>query len=328
VNNPAVLVDEALLEFAGLRIANGERLNGDAGASAQGDPGEAAARRVPADRGQTAPSSDPLRNYLVKIGRVQLLTAAEEIALAQRIERGDAEAKSRLIEANLRLVFSIAKGFLGRGLTLMDLVQEGAFGLIRAAEKFDHRRGIRFSTYATWWIRQSIRRGIADHGRTVRLPQHVVVKLSAALRVEADLTQRLGRRPTHTEMADELGCASRELAEALYAARSVISLDAPQGTDGDWTVGDNVADLHVESPFEVACEALARRDLTRALKHLPRRERAVLRLRFGLDCGECRTLEETGALLGISRERIRQLESDAFERLRDLPEARALVDRA
>ena len=228
------------------------------------------------------PSLDSLRLYLRSIGRVSLLTAEQEVTLARRIERGDMAAKQQMIEANLRLVVSIAKSYLGRGLTFLDLIQEGSMGLIRAVEKFDYRRGYKFSTYATWWIRQAVTRAIADKGRTIRIPVHMVEKLNKVMHVERQLVQQLGREPTPAEIATELGTTVRDVRDVLRMAQQPISLEKPIGEEEESELGDFVEDQSAESPFELASERLRRENLRRALAALPEREREVIEMRFGL----------------------------------------------
>ena len=227
------------------------------------------------------PSLDSLRLYLRSIGRVELLTAEQEVMLARRIERGDMDAKQQMIEANLRLVVSIAKSYLGRGLTFLDLIQEGSMGLIRAVEKFDYRRGYKFSTYATWWIRQAVTRAIADKGRTIRIPVHMVEKLNKVVHVERQLVQQLGREPTPEEIANELETSVREVRDVLRMAQQPISLEKPIGEEEESELGDFVEDQTAESPFELAAERLRRENLRRALAALPEREREVIEMRFG-----------------------------------------------
>jgi len=272
------------------------------------------------------PSLDSLRLYLRSIGRVNLLTAEQEVALARRIERGDMAAKQRMIEANLRLVVSIAKSYLGRGLTFLDLIQEGSMGLIRAVEKFDYRRGYKFSTYATWWIRQAVTRAIADKGRTIRIPVHMVEKLNKVVHVERQLVQQLGREPTPEEIAAELETTVREVRDVLRMAQQPISLERPVGEEDDSELGDFVEDQTAESPFELAAERLRRDNLWRALRALPAREREVIEMRFGLTGERPYTLEEVGRAFNVTRERIRQIENHTLKKLEALPEAQRLRD--
>jgi RNA polymerase primary sigma factor len=272
------------------------------------------------------PSLDSLRLYLRSIGRVALLTGHEEICLAKRIERGDMAAKQQMVEANLRLVVSIAKGYLGRGLSFLDLIQEGSLGLIRAVEKFDYRRGYKFSTYATWWIRQSVTRAVADKGRTIRIPVHMVEKLNKVIHVERQLVQELGREPTPDEIARELECTSREVRDILRMSQQPISLEKPIGEEDDSALGDFIEDASAESPFEVASKTLRDENVWRALAVLPRREREVIEMRFGLTGGRPRTLEEVGQAFNVTRERIRQIENHTLKKLESLPEAQRLRD--
>jgi RNA polymerase primary sigma factor len=272
------------------------------------------------------PSLDSLRLYLRSIGRVGLLTAEQEVGLAKRIERGDMSAKQHMIEANLRLVVSIAKGYLGRGLTFLDLIQEGSLGLIRAVEKFDYRRGYKFSTYATWWIRQAVTRAIADKARTIRIPVHMVEKLNKVVHVERQLVQDLGREPTPDEIAKELECTAREVKDILRMSQLPISLEKPIGEEEDSELGDFVQDETAESPFELAVENLRRENVRTALDALPAREREVIEMRFGLKGHQARTLEEVGRAFGVTRERIRQIENNTLKKLESLPEAQRLKD--
>ena len=272
------------------------------------------------------PSLDSLRLYLRAIGRVALLSAAEEIDLAKRIERGDCLAKQQMVKANLRLVVSIAKRYLGRGLSFLDLIQEGSLGLIRAVEKFDHRRGYKFSTYATWWIRQSVTRAIADKGRTIRIPVHMVEKLNKVIGAERQLVQELGREPTPAEVATELGCSQHEVREILRLAQQPVSLEKPVGDEDDSPLGDFVEDQAAESPFELAARRMRDENVGRALAVLPRREREVLELRFGLTGQRPQTLEEVGQAFNVTRERIRQIENHTLKKLELLPEAQRLRD--
>jgi RNA polymerase primary sigma factor len=272
------------------------------------------------------PSLDSLRLYLRSIGRVELLTADQEVFLAKRIERGDMVAKQQMIEANLRLVVSIAKGYLGRGLSFLDLIQEGSLGLIRAVEKFDYRRGYKFSTYATWWIRQAVTRAIADKARTIRIPVHMVEKLNKVVHVERQLVQEFGREPTPEEIAGELQWTAREVKDILRIAQLPVSLEKPIGEEEDSELGDFVEDEAAESPFERASENLRRENVRRALDALPPREREVIEMRYGLRGHKARTLEEVGRAFGVTRERIRQIENNTLKKLEGLPEAQRLRD--
>jgi len=272
------------------------------------------------------PSLDSLRLYLREIGKVPLLTADQEVCLAKRVERGDLAAKAQMIEANLRLVVSIAKPHVGRGLSFLDLIQEGSLGLIRAVEKFDYRRGFKFSTYATWWIRQAVARAVADRGRTIRIPVHMVERLNKVVRIERQLVQQLARQPRAEEIAAELALTSEEVREVLRMAKLPLSLEKPLGEEGDAKLGDLVEDEVSESPFDVASVSLRREDIGHALSALPERERRVIELRFGLDGGQPRTLGEVGRAFGLTRERIRQIENATLKTLASLPEARRLND--
>jgi RNA polymerase primary sigma factor len=270
------------------------------------------------------PSLDSLRLYLRSIGAVDLLTADQEVELAKRIERGDMAAKRHMVEANLRLVVSIAKSYLGRGLSFLDLIQEGSLGLIRAVEKFDYRRGYKFSTYATWWIRQAVTRALADKSRTIRIPVHMVEKLNRVVHVERSLVQRLGREPEPAEIGAELGWTAREVREVLRVSQMPVSLEKPVGDEDDSELGDFVADDQCESPFETASDNLQREDVKTALAALPRRDREVLELRYGLDGRQPMTLEEVGDAFGVTRERIRQIENNTLKRLKAMPESQCL----
>jgi RNA polymerase primary sigma factor len=270
------------------------------------------------------PSLDSLRLYLRSIGRVPLLSAEEEVALAKRIERGDVAAKQHMVEANLRLVVSIAKGYVGRGLTLLDLIQEGSLGLIRAVEKFDYRRGYKFSTYATWWIRQAVTRSLADKGRTIRIPVHMVERLNKLIHAERRLIQQLGREPSPAELAAELDCTVRDVRDIMRITQQPISLEKPVGEEDDSALADFVEDVSAASPFEIASEALRRENVTRVLASLPRREREVIEMRYGIVGGRSRTLEEVGRAFNITRERVRQIENRTLKKLQTLPEAQQL----
>jgi RNA polymerase primary sigma factor len=270
------------------------------------------------------PSLDSLRLYLRSIGQVDLLTAQQEVELAKRIERGDMLAKRQMVEANLRLVVSIAKGYLGRGLSFLDLIQEGSLGLIRAVEKFDYRRGYKFSTYATWWIRQAVTRAIADKARTIRIPVHMVEKLNRVAHVERQLVQKLGREPEPVEIAGELRWPVSDVRDILRVAQLPVSLEKPVGDEDESELGDFVADDAVLEPFEEASEHLQKEGVRKALEALPERERQVIELRYGLSGTEPLTLEEVGRTFGVTRERIRQIENNTLKKLKRLPEAQML----
>ncbi|HTY96970.1 MAG TPA: sigma-70 family RNA polymerase sigma factor [Solirubrobacteraceae bacterium] len=270
------------------------------------------------------PSLDSLRLYLRAIGRVPLLSGEEEVALAKRIERGDMSAKQHMVEANLRLVVSIAKGYVGRGLTLLDLIQEGSLGLIRAVEKFDYRRGYKFSTYATWWIRQAVTRSLADKARTIRIPVHMVERLNKLIHAERRLVQQLGRDPSAAELAQELECSVPEVREVLRITQQPVSLEKPVGEEDDSALADFIEDDSAESPFEIASEALRRENVSRVLASLPTREREVIELRYGIVGGRPRTLEEVGRAFNITRERVRQIENRTLKKLQSLPDAQQL----
>ena len=270
------------------------------------------------------PSVDSLRLYLRSIGRVPLLTAGEEVSLAKRIERGDMAAKQHMVEANLRLVVSIAKSYVGRGLTFLDLIQEGSLGLIRAVEKFDHRRGYKFSTYATWWIRQAVTRSLADKARTIRIPVHMVERLNRLVNAERRLIQQLGREPTDNEIAAELECSPREVREVLRVAQQPVSLEKPMGEEDDSALADLIEDASAQSPLDLASDALRREDVNRVLAALPGRERQVIELRYGLAGGRPLTLEEVGCAFKITRERVRQIENRTLKKLQTLPQAQRL----
>jgi len=272
------------------------------------------------------PSLDSLRLYLREIGKVPLLTADQEVYLAKRIERGDMSAKTQMIEANLRLVVSIAKSYLGRGLSFLDLIQEGSLGLIRAVEKFDYRKGYKFSTYATWWIRQAVTRAIADKARTIRIPVHMVEKLNKVVHIERQLVQRLGREPKPEEIAEELEMTLDEVRDILRMSQLPISLEKPIGEEEESSLGDFVPDESAESPYDTAQVQLRREDIKRALDALPERERQVIELRFGLLGEQPCTLEEVGRAFGVTRERIRQIENNTLKKLESLPEAQGLKD--
>ena len=262
---------------------------------------------------------DPVRMYLREIGRIKLLTADEEIDLARKIVAGGnqgAIAKRKLVQANLRLVVSIAKKYVGRGMLFLDLIQEGNLGLIRAAEKFDHERGYKFSTYATWWIRQAITRAIADQARTIRIPVHMVETINKLKKVTRKLAQELARKPTEEELSAEMGISINKLREIIKVAQEPLSLETPIGKEEDSRLGDFIEDKDADAPVKTVAHELLREDLAEVLSSLSPRERDVLRLRFGMDDGRQRTLEEVGQLFGVTRERIRQIEAKALRKLR------------
>jgi RNA polymerase primary sigma factor len=272
------------------------------------------------------PSLDSLGLFMREVGRVPLLTADQEVALAKRVERGERAAKTQMIEANLRLVVAIAKPHLGRGLSFLDLIQEGSLGLIRAVEKFDYRKGFKFSTYAHWWIRQAVQRAVADQARTIRIPVHMFERLNRVTYVQRQLVQLLGREPRPDEIAEELELTSEEVRQILRMAQIPISLEKPIGENEDAKLGDLVEDELAESPFDVASISLRSEDIEHALAALPERERQVIELRFGFHGGQPRTLEEVGLSLGVTRERIRQIENTTLKTLASLPEAQRLRD--
>ncbi|MEW8979448.1 MAG: RNA polymerase sigma factor RpoD [Symbiobacterium sp.] len=269
---------------------------------------------------------DPVRMYLKEIGRVPLLTAEEEIEYAERIEKGDEEAKRRLAEANLRLVVSIAKRYVGRGMQFLDLIQEGNLGLIKAVEKFDYRKGFKFSTYATWWIRQAITRAIADQARTIRIPVHMVETINKLIRVTRQLVQELGREPTPEEIAERMDIPVERVREIQKIAQEPVSLETPIGEEEDSHLGDFIEDHEAPAPAEAASFTLLKEQLEEVLESLTPREEKVLRLRFGLDDGRARTLEEVGQVFGVTRERIRQIEAKALRKLRHPSRSKKLKD--
>ena len=271
-------------------------------------------------------TEDPVRMYLKEIGKVPLLSADEEIELAERMQHGDEEAKKRLAEANLRLVVSIAKRYVGRGMLFLDLIQEGNLGLIKAVEKFDFRKGFKFSTYATWWIRQAITRAIADQARTIRIPVHMVETINKLIRVSRQLLQELGREPLPEEVAKEMNMPVERVREILKISQEPVSLETPIGEEEDSHLGDFIQDDNVPVPADAAAFTLLKEQLVEVLGTLTEREQKVLRLRFGLDDGRARTLEEVGKEFNVTRERIRQIEAKALRKLRHPSRSRKLKD--
>lgn len=269
---------------------------------------------------------DPVRIYLREIGKVPLLTMEQEVELAKLVEKKDVEAKRKLTEANLRLVVSIAKRYMGRGLLFLDLIQEGNLGLIRAVEKFDYRRGYKFSTYATWWIRQAVTRAIADQARTIRVPVHAVETMNKLNRVQRELLQQNGREPTVAELAEQLGITPTKVLEIQKAAQDPVSLESPVGDEDDSELGDFIEDQDAGEPLDEVFREIRREELFRVLDSLPARERKVLELRFGLKGERPRTLEEVGDRFGVTRERIRQVEAKTLNRLKNFRDAQALRD--
>ena len=269
---------------------------------------------------------DPVRMYLKEIGKVPLLTAEEEVELAKRMSEGDEEAKKRLAEANLRLVVSIAKRYVGRGMLFLDLIQEGNLGLIKAVEKFDYQKGFKFSTYATWWIRQAITRAIADQARTIRIPVHMVETINKLVRVSRQLLQELGREPSPEEIAEELKMPVERVREILKISQEPVSLETPIGEEEDSHLGDFIQDDNVPVPAEAAAQTLLKEQLNEVLDSLTEREQKVLRLRFGMNDGRARTLEEVGKEFDVTRERIRQIEAKALRKLRHPSRSRKLRD--
>ncbi|MGX7418775.1 RNA polymerase sigma factor RpoD [Carnobacterium gallinarum] len=311
----------------------------DGGVSVVGDDGGPTDRQILAKEKNkkaeeqedlTAPAgvkiNDPVRMYLKEIGRVPLLNAQEEVALALLIEQGDQEAKQRLAEANLRLVVSIAKRYVGRGMQFLDLIQEGNMGLMKAVEKFDYQKGFKFSTYATWWIRQAITRAIADQARTIRIPVHMVETINKLIRIQRQLLQDLGREPTPEEIGAEMDLPTEKVREILKIAQEPVSLETPIGEEDDSHLGDFIEDQDATSPAEHAAYELLKEQLEDVLDTLTDREENVLRLRFGLDDGRTRTLEEVGKVFGVTRERIRQIEAKALRKLRHPSRSKQLKD--
>lgn len=271
-------------------------------------------------------TDDPVRMYLKEIGKIPLLSPEEEIELSKRMEEGDEQAKQKLAEANLRLVVSIAKRYVGRGMVLLDLIQEGNLGLIKAVDKFDYQKGFKFSTYATWWIRQAITRSIADQARTIRIPVHMVETINRTIRVSRQLTQEMGREPQPEEIAKVMGIPAERVREILKVSQEPVSLETPIGEEDDSHLGDFIQDDNIPVPAEEAAYTLLREQLGEVMKTLTDREQKVLRLRFGLDDGRARTLEEVGQQFNVTRERIRQIEAKALRKLRHPSRSRKLKD--
>ena len=269
---------------------------------------------------------DPVRMYLKEIGKVPLLTASEEVEIARRMAEGDPEAKRQLAEANLRLVVSIAKRYVGRGMLFLDLIQEGNLGLIKAVEKFDYRKGYKFSTYATWWIRQAITRAIADQARTIRIPVHMVETINKLIRVNRQLVQEYGRDPRPDEIAREMGVSEEKVREIIKIAQEPVSLETPIGEEDDSHLGDFIEDQDAPAPAEAVAVTLLKEQLMDVLNSLTPREAKVLRLRYGLDDGKARTLEEVGKEFNVTRERIRQIEAKALRKLRHPSRSKRLKD--
>ncbi len=302
---------------AGVREEDGEELAPAAAPAAAGQRG--------ADVG-LLDADDPVRMYLKEIGRVSLLNAEGEVELARRIEEGDDAARNLLAQANLRLVVSIARRYVGRGMALLDLIQEGNLGLIKAVEKFDYRKGFKFSTYATWWIRQAITRAIADQARTIRIPVHMVETVNKLIRVQRHLLQELGREPTAEEIAEELDVSVDRVREILKVTQEPVSLETPIGEEEDSHLGDFIEDEDAPAPAEAASYLLLREQIGEVLSSLTPREQRVLELRFGLGDGRARTLEEVGQVFGVTRERIRQIEAKALRKLRHPSRSKKLKD--
>ncbi len=293
---------------------------------AEGDTKQTAAEDRDLDVPEGIAINDPVRMYLKEIGKIPLLTPEEEIALAISIENNSDEARRRLAEANLRLVVSIAKKYVGRGMLFLDLIQEGNLGLIKAVEKFDYHKGYKFSTYATWWIRQAITRAIADQARTIRIPVHMVETINKLIRVSRQLVQELGREPLPEEIAGEMGISEDRVREILKIAQEPVSLETPIGEEDDSHLGDFIEDQEAQAPAEAAAFELLKEQLEDVLDTLTPREEKVLRLRFGLDDGRSRTLEEVGQYFGVTRERIRQIEAKALRKLRHPMRSKRLKD--
>jgi RNA polymerase primary sigma factor len=317
-------IDNIFLLFndLGIDIIEGdEPLSGD---GAEAKPEEEVIPKL--DLSVKTPTNDPVRMYLKEIGKVPLLTAEEEVSLAKRIERRDMEAKRKLIEANLRLVVSIAKRYVGRGMLFLDLIQEGNLGLIRAVEKFDYRKGYKFSTYATWWIRQAITRAIADQARTIRIPVHMVETINKLIRVQRQLLQGMGREPTREEIASEMDTTPQKVREILKISQEPVSLETPIGEEEDSQLGDFIEDHEAVEPVEAVSETMQKEELNQVLSTLTQRERKIIELRFGLTGEHPRTLEEVGQTFSLTRERIRQIEAKTLAKLTSYRDSQHLRD--
>jgi len=327
VDLPPDKIDNLFLLFndLGIEMIEGdESVDGQEGGTAAEEEQEEAIPKL--DLSAKTPTYDPVRMYLKEIGKVPLLTAVEEVSLARRIERCDIEAKRKLVEANLRLVVSIAKRHVGRGMPFLDLIQEGNLGLIRAVEKFEYRRGYKFRTYATWWIRQAITRAIADQARTIRIPVHMVEMINKLIRVQRQLLQDIGREPTPEEIAAEMGTTPAKVREILKISQEPVSLETPIGEEEDSQLGDFIEDEEATMPLETVCEIMQKEEINSVLSTLTHRERKVIELRFGLQDEHPRTLEEVGQKFGVPRERIRQIEAEALAKLTSYQDSQKLRD--
>ena len=303
-----------VVQNLGIEIVSEEDNDIDNRSPGKKDEGEIFTKRL--DLTIKSPTNDPVRMYLKEIGKVRLLTAFEEVHLAKKIEAGDMKAKRMLVEANLRLVVSIAKKYVGRGMLFLDLIQEGNLGLIRAVEKFDYKKGYKFSTYATWWIRQAITRAIADQARTIRIPVHMVETINKLIRTQRQLLQKFGREPTPEEVAKKMKFSPEKVREVMKISQEPVSLETPIGEEEDSHLGDFIEDSEVEEPSDAASFIMLQEQLKEVLNTLNDRERKVIQLRFGLQDGHPRTLEEVGREFGVTRERIRQIESKTLGKLR------------
>jgi RNA polymerase primary sigma factor len=322
-------IDDIYVAFhdLGIDVVGADGVHHTGGQSGAGEQEQESEGEVPKlDLSIKTASNDPVRMYLREIGKVPLLTAEQEVSLAKRIERGDMDAKNALIQANLRLVVSIARRYANRGLTLLDLIQEGNLGLIRAVEKFDYRRGFKFSTYATWWIRQAVSRALADQARTIRIPVHMVETINKLIRVQRQLLQDMGREPTPEEIATEMGTTPAKVREILKISQEPVSLETPIGEEEDSQLGDFIEDEDATMPVEAVSEIMQKEELNNVLGTLTHRERKVIELRFGLKGEHPRTLEEVGQKFGVTRERIRQIEAKTLAKLKSYRDSQRLRD--